>query len=118
MPGAACHRSESSLIVSRQYKFHIKHACTAFEQRLTFWARLEAKVGTIEVTPDKGADSGLELACRYVRQLHSLKLNAAGLQRCCYDDSSKGPMHLCNHNKLTSGSPGSHYVCLVRSPIL
>ena len=77
-----------------------------FEKRLTFWACLEAKVGAIEVTSDKGGHSGLELACRDVRQLHSLKLNTAELQRCCYDDGSKGPMHLCNHNEL--GSPGSH----------
>ncbi len=115
MPGAACHRSGSLLVVSRQYNFHIKHAYTAFEQRLTFWACLEAKVGAIEVTSHKGADSRLELACRYVRQLHSLKFNAAELQRCCYDDSSKGPVHLCNHNNL---EPGTYHVCLVRSPVL
>ncbi len=91
------------------------HACTAFEPRLTFWACLEAKVGAIEVTPHKGAHSGLELARRYVGQLYSLKLNTAKLQRCCYDDSSKGPVHLCNHNNL---EPGSYHVCLVRSPVL
>ncbi len=108
MPSAA----GSSLIVSRQYNSQIVHACTVFEQKLTFWACLEAKVGAIEVTPHKSAHSGLELVCRYVRQLHSLKSNAAELQRCCYHNSSKGPVHLCNHNKL--GSPGNHHVCLLR----